>query len=136
MKEQDPVSHVMTTNLKTVQLGQKLSDVRRMLTEHQIHHVPVVDGHKLVGLISATDMLRLNIAAANCSFDDILDQHFIVGQIVQKKLVTIGIHETVRKAAQLLSDGMFHSLPVVDKDNNLVGIITSTDLIRYLANLC
>ncbi|TLD40129.1 MAG: CBS domain-containing protein [Candidatus Jettenia ecosi] len=48
----------------------------------------------------------------------------------------LDINSTVRKAAHLLSDGVFHSLPVVDKDNNLIGIITSTDLIRYLARLC
>jgi CBS domain-containing protein len=55
---------------------------------------------------------------------------------MKKNLVTIEINDTLRKAAHLLSDGMFHSLPVIDKDNNLIGIITSTDLIRYLAELC
>ncbi len=111
MKQLDPISHVMTASLKTVQIHQKLSEVRRIFIENQLHHVPVVHDRKLVGLISTTDMM-------------------------QRNLVTIDINSTVRKAAHLLSDGVFHSLPVVDKDNNLVGIITSTDLIRYLTRLC
>lgn len=139
MKQLDPISHVMTTSLKTVQIHQKLSEVRRIFIENQLHHVPVVHDRKLVGLISTTDMLRLNLAVSGTnswSIDTMLDQQFTIEQVMQRNLVTIDIHSTVRKAAHLLSDGVFHSLPVVDKDNNLVGIITSTDLIRYLTRLC
>lgn len=139
MKQLDPLSHVMTANLKTVQIHQKLSEVRRIFVENQLHHVPVVNDRKLVGLISTTDILRLNLGVSDTnswSIDMILDQQFTIEQVMQKNLVTIDINSTVRKAAHLLSDGVFHSLPVVDKDNNLVGIITSTDLIRYLARLC
>ncbi|UJS16453.1 MAG: CBS domain-containing protein [Candidatus Jettenia sp.] len=139
MKQLDPISHVMTASLKTVQIHQKLSEVRRIFIENQLHHVPVVHDRKLVGLISTTDMLRLNLATSGTnswSIDAMLDQQFTIEQVMQRNLVTIDINSTVRKAAHLLSDGVFHSLPVVDKDNNLVGIITSTDLIRYLTRLC
>lgn len=129
MKHRDPLSHVITTNLKTVQIGQKMSEVHRILAENQIHHIPVVDGRKLVGMISTTDIIRLNITVSNA--DD-----WSIGKVMKKNLVTIEINDTVRKAAHLLSDGIFHSLPVIDKDSNLIGIITSTDLIRYLAELC
>ena len=129
MKHRDPLSHVITTNLKTVQISQTMSEVHRIVVENQIHHVPVVDGRKLVGMISTTDIIRLNITVSNA--DD-----WAIEKVMKKNLVTIEINDTVRKAAHLLSDGMFHSLPVIDKDNNLIGIITSTDLIRYLAELC
>lgn len=129
MKHRDPLSHVITTNLKTVQINQKMSEVHRIVVENQIHHVPVVDGRKLVGMISTTDIIRLNITVSNA--DD-----WSIEKVMKKNLVTIEINDTVRKATQLLSDGMFHSLPVIDKDKNLIGIITSTDLIKYLAELC
>jgi CBS domain-containing protein len=48
------------------------------------------------------------------------------------KLITIKDSDTVRHASELLINGHFHSLPVVDGNDNIVGIITSTDLIRYL----
>lgn len=129
MKHLDPISHVMTANMKTVQISQKMSEVLRVLAENQIHHVPVVDGQRLTGMISTTDIIRLNITLSNAD-------EWSIEKVMKKNLVTIEINETVRKAAQLLSDGIFHSLPVIDKDRHLVGIITSTDLIRYLAKLC
>lgn len=129
MKQLDPISHVMTTNVKTVQISQKMSEVLRILSENQIHHVPVVDGRKLVGIISTTDIIRLSITVSTAD-------GWSIERVMNRNLVTIEIHDTVRKAAQLMSDGIFHSLPVVNKDGHLVGIITSTDLIRYLAKLC
>lgn len=129
MKQLDPISHVMTTNVKTVQINQKISEVLRILSENQIHHVPVIDGRKLVGIISTTDIIRLNITVSTAD-------GWSIERVMKKNLVTIEIRDTVRKAAQLMSDGIFHSLPVIDKDGHLVGIITSTDLIRYLVKLC
>lgn len=129
MKQLDPISHVMTTNVKTVQINQKMSEVLRILSENQIHHVPVIDGRKLVGIISTTDIIRLNITVSTAD-------GWFIERVMKKNLVTIEICDTVRKAAQLMSDGIFHSLPVIDKDGHLVGIITSTDLIRYLVKLC
>lgn len=129
MKQLDPISHVMTTNVKTVQINQKMSEVLRILSENQIHHVPVIDGRKLVGIISTTDIIRLNITVSTAD-------GWSIERVMKKNLVTIEIRDTVRKAAQLMSDGIFHSLPVIDKDGHLVGIITSTDLIRYLVKLC
>ena len=101
MKHRDPLSHVITTNLKTVQISQKMSEVHRLVVENQIHHVPVVDGRRLVGMISTTDIIRLNITVSNA--DD-----WTIGKVMKKNLVTIEINDTVRKAAHLLSDGMFH----------------------------
>lgn len=129
MKQLDPISHVMTTNVKTVQINQKMSEVLRILSENQIHHVPVIDVRKLVGIISTTDIIRLNITVSTAD-------GWSIERVMKKNLVTIEIRDTVRKAAQLMSDGIFHSLPVIDKDGHLVGIITSTDLIRYLVKLC
>ena len=62
MKRNEPVSKIMTRDLETVHVGQKLSEVRRMLANNPYHHVPVVSGEKLVGLISSTDIVRLSLA--------------------------------------------------------------------------
>ncbi|MBW7897850.1 Magnesium transporter MgtE [Candidatus Brocadiaceae bacterium B188] len=129
MKHLDPISHVMTTNVKTVQISQKMSEVLRVLAENQIHHVPVVDGRRLSGMISTTDIIRLNITVSTAD-------EWSIEEVMKRNLVTIDINDSVRKAAQLLSDGIFHSLPVINNERHLVGIITSTDLIRYLVKLC
>lgn len=134
MKRNEPVSKIMTRELETVHVGQKLSEVRRMLANNPYHHVPVVSGDKLVGLISSTDMVKLSLeifGADQRAVDAMLDTSHTIESVMSTKLITIGGKDTVRQAAELLSEGVFHSLPVVD-DGKLVGMVTSTDVIRYL----
>jgi CBS domain-containing protein len=137
MKRNEPLSSVMTKELTTVNVTNKLSEVRKLLSEQGIHHVPVVSGTKLVGLISATDMVRLSFSAYGAdarAVDAMLDHEFSVVKVMSTELTTLKNSQKVRDAAQVLSSGSFHSVPVVDDENNLVGIVTSTDLIRYLAD--
>ena len=130
----EPVSKIMTRDLETVHVGQKLSEVRRMLANNPYHHVPVVSGEKLVGLISSTDIVRLSLAIYGVderAVDAMLDSQHTIEGVMSKTLTTIGVKDTVREAAELLAEGTFHSLPVVD-EGKLVGLVTSTDVIRYL----
>ena len=134
MKRNEPVSKIMTSDIQTVHTGQKLSEVRRMLADNPYHHVPVVSGDKLVGIITATDMLRLSLAIYGVderAVDAMLDSQHTIESVMTKDVQTIGVKDTVRSAAEVLGEGSFHSLPVVD-GGKLVGLVTSTDLIRYL----
>jgi len=134
MKRNEAVSKIMTTTVATAHTGQKLSEVRRMLANNPYHHVPVVSGDRLVGLISASDMLGLSLAIYGVderTVDAMLDSEHTIESVMTTELTTIGAKDTVRRAAELLGEGLFHSLPVVD-DGKLVGIVTSTDVIRYL----
>ena len=63
-----------------------------------------------------------------------LDQYFSIRDCMQSPVVCIGAGESIRRAAEILGEGQFHCLPVVEGDQRLVGIVTSTDLIRYLAD--
>ena len=58
MKRNEPVSKIMTTNLITVHHGEPVSKVRQLIREHGVHHVPVVSGQKLVGIVSKHDIVR------------------------------------------------------------------------------
>lgn len=135
MKKNDPVSRIMSTDIAVVQAGQPLSEVRQTMCDRHIHHVPIANGKKLVGLISFTDMMKINLVingADERSISTIIDQNFKITDVMATDLVTIKDTDTVRHASELLIKGHFHSLPVVDGNNDIVGIITSTDLIRYL----
>lgn len=134
MKRNEPVSKIMTTDIATVHTGQKLSEVRRMLANNPYHHVPVVSGDQLVGIVSASDMLRLSLAIYGVderTVDAMLDSQHTIESVMSRELTTISTKDTVRTAAEQLGAGTFHSLPVVD-EGKLVGIVTSTDVIRYL----
>lgn len=135
MKKNESISKVMTANPQAVHTQQKPSDVRKLIAEHKFHHVPVVSGKKLLGIISASDMLGVSVEGVGTdqrSMDAYLDHQFTVEGLMHTDLKSLSTDDTVRSAADALSDGSFHALPVVDGDGNLEGIVTSTDLIRFL----
>jgi CBS domain-containing protein len=135
MKHHEPVSKIMSSDLKTVHVGQALSEARRLLAAHPFGHVPVVSGNKLVGMLSTTDIMKLTFDAGNSdprATDAVLDNEFSIEGVMTKTLVTIRPIDTVRRAAELLVEGDHHALPVVEDEDKLVGIVTTTDLIKYL----
>lgn len=130
-----PIRSIMTANPETVDVGAKLSEVRRLIAEKWFHHVPVVDGRRLVGLLTATDMVRLSISAYGAdeaTVDAMIDAQFSIQQVMTTGLFTLQPDETVHHAADKLRGGQFHCLPVVDGEQNLLGIVTTTDLVQYL----
>ncbi len=135
MKKNDPVSHIIAKDVTTLDLSDPVSRARKIFEETSIHHLPVVSGEELVGLLTWTDFLRISFGEFgnqdSRSLDAVLDHTYTLKDVMQSTPVTMPLSGTVRDAAQLLSNHTFHSLPVVD-GKKLVGIVTSTDLIRYL----
>ncbi|MCF6252312.1 MAG: CBS domain-containing protein [Methylococcaceae bacterium] len=135
MKKNESITKIMSTNITTVHQGQKLSDVRHIICESNIHHIPVVDGKILIGLISFTDLMKLNIVISGAderTIDSIVDQQFTIQDVMTTKLMTLKNTDTVRQASKILAESNFHSLPVVNEQKEIVGIVTMSDLIKYL----
>ncbi len=138
MPQATTVAQLVTTDPVTVQRDQPLSEVYHMLKYAPFHHVPVMEHDQPVGMISSVDILRL--AYDIDGFDErdmaeMLDYHFSVEDAMSTELRTVTADATISDAAELLSDGNAHSLLVVGADGKLDGILTSTDLIRFLATL-
>lgn len=133
MKNDAPVAQVMTPHPRSVQVTQKLSDARAALADGRLHHLPVVDGRRLVGIITTTDLLGFGFGPRDSDedLDESLNKHFAISQIMQTELVTIPSASSVRDAARVLATGALHAAPVVDDDQNLIGIVTSTDIVSY-----
>ena len=135
MKHRVPVSEIMTKNLVTLHLNDDLSKAEQLFKKNKIRHIPVVSGHKIIGMLSYTDLLRISFVDAVDDEAEIVDTTvynlFTIEQVMAKKLVTISFDTTIRETAEILSKNEFHALPVV-VDELLVGIVTTTDLIKYL----
>lgn len=133
MKKRTPVSHIMTSNLISVNQTHKVSDVAQIFKERNIHHVPVVSGEQLIGMISKTDMDRISFITSqqedkvNTAVYDNLN----LDQVMTKDLDTVTTDTQIKEVAELLARGSYHALPVLDGDK-LAGIVTSTDVINYL----
>lgn len=136
MSSDVPVAEVMTPHPRSVQIDDKLSDVRSALADYRVHHLPVLEGKRLVGIISMTDLLEFGFKPRDSheDLDAYLDRQFSIEQIMIADVVAIPSNSTVLDAARALSTGALHAMPVVDDDDNLVGIVTSTDLVSYLVS--
>lgn len=134
MKQKVPVSTIMTKNVVKLNLKDDLTKAEALFKKNKIRHIPVVNGNRVIGMLSYTDLLRISFVDA-VDDDEVIDATvynlFTVEQVMAKNLVTISPETTIKEAAEILSSKEFHALPVVLGDL-LVGIVTTTDLIKYL----
>lgn len=133
------VSQIMSKPVEALKQGAKLSEARRGLAMSPFHHLPVLDDQaRVVGIVSAVDLLRVSLEAYDVDpekQDFVLDRQFKLSEVMKKEVVTVKVSDTIREAANRLSPGTFHALPVLDAEERLVGMVTSTDLIDYLIKL-
>ncbi len=135
MKLSTPVSDIMSTDLITVTCDDSLKEVELLMKKFHIRHIPVLNDNKLYGIISLTDLQRIGFADAYNSsekdVDYVIYDLLTLEQVMVKNPVTIQKRDTVKKAGTIIIKHEFHALPVVDEEE-LVGIVTSTDLLKYL----
>lgn len=131
------MSSIMSTNLIKLNVTDTLAKAEQLFRENKIRHIPVMDGNKIIGMLSYTDLLRISFAETLDNEDQMIDvtvyEVFTIEQVMAKKLVRIRPDTLIKEAAEILATREFHALPVVENDV-LVGIVTTTDLIRYLLN--
>lgn len=133
MKQRVPVSQIMATDVVTLNQKNSLYDAERLFRTHNIRHLPVVDGKKLVGVLSYSDLLKISYADVT-EGDDIVesivyDSHSII-QVMAKIPTTVTPDTTIKEVVEVLSKHSFHSLPITE-NGELVGIVTTTDLLKY-----
>lgn len=135
MKSAVPISKIMTKNLVKLNLEDTLTKAESLFKKHKIRHIPVVEGKKIVGILSYTDLLRISFAdATNDEGNEVettVYDMFSIEQVMSSQVVTLNTTDLVQDAAKIFTKAEFHALPVVDNDE-LVGIVTTTDIIRYL----
>ena len=132
------VCDVMTEPVITIEEWENLLDVAQDMKRYHLRHLPVVDGRKLVGLISHRDLLRLSVSQLDPSpvgeaQDRRNKSNTFVTDVMTRNVEVVRPEDTVAHAARKLIVGRFGCLPVVDEADNLVGIVTEIDLLRLLA---
>lgn len=117
------ITTIMTPHPVSVSPSDTLEDVKRLLLHSRIHHLPVVDGDQLVGLITTYDLWRQD--------QDFADYGSIkASEIMTTRLAKLSPDDKVGTAAELFLDKRIHALPVV-QDGRLLGIVTSFDVLKY-----
>ena len=125
------VSDLMQTDVHSVHPDDTLADVVEALADAHITGVPVVDPHgKILGVVSTTDVLEAQAEGLGRGGPAWEDQ--IVEDVMTRPALTIVGDANVREATQRMLYGEVHRL-FVEKDGQLVGVISQTDIVRALA---
>lgn len=135
MKTIPPISGIMSVKIITLKRDDDLETAEHLFKKHKIRHIPVVDGDAIIGMLSYTDLLRISFADAvdedEENIESLVYNMFTIEQVMAKNVVTVASDTSIKEVAEILAKKEFHALPVVDK-GRLVGIVTTTDLIKYL----
>lgn len=127
------ISDLMSRNILTGHVKNSFTHTMRLFDEMPFHHLPIVNEKtKLIGILSSNDMLKaltrqtvllkeMNQENLNAALD--------ISEIMTSNPITISPDSTIKEAIAIFCENEIHALPVV-KDDNLVGIITSNDLLK------
>ncbi len=133
------VKDIMTKEVIRLKPNLTIRDAKELFAKYKIRHAPVVKQGKLAGIVSLTDIQRLSFndtfGDSELDADEALIDMLTVWQIMKQSPVTANADDPVKRAAEILTHSEFHALPVVDNEK-LVGIVTTTDIIRALLKIC
>lgn len=123
------VGRRMTRDVKTVSPGDSLAQAAMLMREFRIHHLPVVEGGRMVGILSDADLRNAALAAGRpASPGELPVTDRKVGEVMQTEVWSLTPEDSVEDALLILRRKKFGCLPVVSGEK-LVGILTKTDLI-------
>jgi CBS domain-containing protein len=115
------IREAMTSSPATVEPGTSAQDAARLMQSKDVGSLPVVEGDRLVGMITDRD-LALRLVGEGRSADT------PVGELASKDVVTIDPQQEVVEAARLMAEHQLRRLPVCEEDGKLVGILAQADV--------
>lgn len=126
----------MTTEVVTVGLDTSMLKVSKLMKEHGIRRVPVIDAQRrVIGIVSDRDVKDASPSKATTL--DMHELYYLLSELKVKDImtpepVTVNTSDTVERVALLMEEKSIGSLPVLDEEGKLAGIITDHDLFKVL----
>jgi CBS domain-containing membrane protein len=133
--QDDRVRHIMTAPVLSIGVHEPITEVLRILANCPLHHLPVVDGSQLKGMLSAADMLQLEYFLPKSGMSGsavLLNDRFRVQKMMRWPVPSAKLDDTIADAASRMATNGIYSLPVIDENNHLLGIVTTTDIMQAL----
>jgi CBS domain-containing protein len=131
------LKHFMQTSVIRAAMDSTLGEAMTLCFQHRIRHLPVInDEGKLVGLLTDRDLRfyishRLGTIMENNSDREALHHHLHV--IMVRRVVSGRPEMTLTQGARLMLENRIGCLPVIDGENRLIGIVTTGDFLRLIA---
>lgn len=127
MTEAKTVADIMTRRVIFLREEDNLSRIVEGMEHFGLRHLPVLDGDRLVGMVTHRDMLKILSAAKRH------DESTFVASVMTRDPISIGPGTSIAEAARILLRARFGCLPVVNADGNVIGIVTEHDFVKVLA---
>jgi len=126
------VSEYMTRKVLTASPEDGVRETYFRMRDAGVRHLPVLDGAQLVGMLSDRDLRRPDWVdeAPDLSYEYRLDDNLSVGDLMSRHPIVVHTYDGLEKACQLIAQHGYGALPVLDKGNHLVGIISKADLVQ------
>jgi acetoin utilization protein AcuB len=123
----------MAKNVFTVKEDTSLLHVTKLMTENKIRRLPVVDNEKLVGIITDRDVK--DASPAKTTTLDVHELYYLFSGVTVKDIMTpnpivLSGDDSLEKAAVLMLETKISGIPVTDEKNNLIGLLSETDVLR------
>jgi CBS domain-containing protein len=140
----------MSTDVVAVSTTTSVGDVARLMVQHGISGVPVVEGDVLVGIVTEMDVVSKEIDIDPPAYGTFLDAIFkfpwdesdeqlrrvlatTAGELMTRDVKTLHPEDPLREAADMMFKNEVNPVPVVDQRGRLVGIISRSDIVRVIA---
>jgi CBS domain-containing membrane protein len=140
MGTEKTVADIMSTRVIFLREEDNLAKISEGMDRYNFRHLPVLSDDKLVGLVSHRDLLSIAVSSLYAKTpqgqvrqEQLFEQTF-VAEVMTPNPTAVGPETTVVDAARILIDQRFGCLPVVEGDNNLVGIVTEQDFLKLLVS--
>ncbi len=114
------ISQIMTTNVETVNLFDNAYEVAEKMERLNVGAIPVLDGEKIVGMITDRDLVLRGYAKKRSGSTS-------VEELMSKKVISGTANMSIDDAAKLMADNQIRRLPIVE-DEKMIGIVSIGDL--------
>jgi len=127
------VSELMQAEVATLTVHDRLDLAEDVMRLGRVRHMPVLDGTKLVGIVSSRDLLAASLSRV-LDFEATQRRTFLrsveVAEVMSQDLITVERDATLREVAALMLRHKIGCVPVVKADKTFLGLVTETDLIK------
>ncbi len=131
------VREIMMASPVTLAPGDTLDLANDIMSLGRIRHIPIVEDSRIAGILSQRDLfgaaVGIVLGLKGKEQKDLL-KSFRIKEVMRHPVITVSPDASVKEAAQLMAEKKIGCLPVVEGDN-LVGLVTLTNILRYVVNL-
>lgn len=132
------LSHIMHCQVETLGPSDTVRDAMRLMKDNGFHHIPVVEGGKVVGMVSDRDLwqkvLHGNLLTKEEEYHASLDALLPLSKVMSAPVYTLPSGEKVAKAISVLLTHKVHAVVVVD-GGKVAGMVTEKDLLKLMGHM-